>query len=101
MKRHIENLESRQEYLDKIDNKMFLSGMLDQEVSQSGNCQFSVIMVNSFAQVKWMKGKIFVPTPETLPSETLPPETLPPETLPSLPYLFKIRFEVFLRWAAN
>ena len=30
--------------------------MIDQEVSQSGNCQFSVIMVNSFAQVKWMKG---------------------------------------------
>ena len=48
--------KSRQEYLDKIDNKMFLSGMLDQEVSQSGNCQFSVILVNSFAQVKWMKG---------------------------------------------
>jgi len=46
---------SRQEYLDKIDNKMFLSGMLDQEVSQSGSCQFSVILVNSFAQVKWMK----------------------------------------------
>lgn len=46
---------SRQEYLDKIDKKMFLSGMIDQEVSQSGNCQFSVIMVNSFAQVKWMK----------------------------------------------
>ena len=48
--------KSRQEYLDKIDKKMFLSGMIDQEVSQSGNCQFSVIMVNSFAQVKWMKG---------------------------------------------
>lgn len=76
MKRHIENLESRQEYLDKIDNKMFLSGMLDQEVSQSGNCQFSVIMVNSFAQVKWMKGK-------------------------SLSNPFKIRFEPFLRWTAN
>lgn len=76
MKRHTENLESRQEYLDKIDNKMFLSGMLDQEVSQSGHCQFSVIMVNSFAQVKWMKGK-------------------------SLSNPLKIRFELFLRWTAN
>lgn len=46
---------SRQEYLDKIDNKMFLSGMLDQEITQSGNCQFSVILMNSFAEVNWMK----------------------------------------------
>ena len=54
--------KSRQEYLDKIDKKMFLSGMIDQEVSQSGNCQFSVIMVNSFAQVKWMKGLLKILT---------------------------------------
>jgi len=47
---------SRQEYLDKIDNKMFLSGMLDQEVPQGQTCQFSVILINRFAEVKWMKG---------------------------------------------
>jgi len=46
---------SRNEYLDKMNSKMFLSGMLDQEIEQGGNGQFSVILVDRFAETKWTK----------------------------------------------
>jgi len=45
----------RNEYLQKINNKMFLSGMLDQELNENQSCKFSVVLVNRFANVKWMK----------------------------------------------
>lgn len=52
---NLSKARSRDEYFDKMNKKIFVSGPVDQETQSGGSCRFSTIVTNSFAKVQWLK----------------------------------------------